>query len=104
MRKWHSSAVAIPPQLTAATCYTALAPLPMYCRLCVANGFIYLYKCVSDDVAVWFTHDGSIPVQLYNSDDKAKGSITDGIKRVQCYNPGTSWDAFQVTNLPTLLL
>jgi hypothetical protein len=43
-------------------------------------------------------------VQLYNSDDKAKGSITDGIKRVQCYNPGTSWDAFQVTNLPTLLL
>ena len=50
----------------------------------------------SYNTAVWFSHDGGTPVQLYNSDDEAKGAITDGIKKVQCFTPGTAWDAFNI--------
>ena len=50
----------------------------------------------SYNVAVWFTHDGNVPVQTYNSDDEAKGAIVKGIKEIRCYFPGVEWDSFAI--------
>jgi len=52
----------------------------------------------SYNIAVWFLHNGNVPVQMYNSDAKAKGAVVGGIKEIRCYFPGVEWDSF---NVPT---
>lgn len=50
----------------------------------------------SYNVSVWFTHNGNVPVQMYNSDDEAKGAIVGGIKQIRCYFPGVEWNSFTI--------
>jgi len=52
-------------------------------------------------ISVWFTHNGDVPVQMYNSNDEKTGAVLKGIKQIRCYFPGVDWDSFAIPAICT---